>query len=440
MRSFSSIWFGAICIFVLILVGVRFELLYERIAAVPATPGHPPTLVPVEPVQLPFTGPDATEPTSSFAATALRVIRDTLNYDDTIYHSLKRNKIGEAQILALNQALKDVFDTRSESHPGDHYILKIDTTGTIQHFSYTPEKTPERPVLIVRQTARLSAQRLQLPLETRLETIEVTIVDNLFNAISIAGENDVLTDRLTDDIFGAVIDFIVDPRVGDRMGVVFEKMYQNGRFIRYGRILLAHYQGRVVDQLAVYYEDAEKNWGYYDEKGQSVARPFLLQPLSYRRISSPFSRKRFHPVLKKNVPHLGVDYAASTGTKVWATARGYVTYAGRKGSYGKLVEIEHPNGYRTRYAHLSRIRVKKGQAVKQHAVIGNVGMTGRATGPHLHYELLKNGRHINPRNINRQAKGEPLQKRYLPDFIKQRDTHQALLRRPDNHQIHLADR
>ena len=224
------------------------------------------------------------------------------------------------------------------------------------------------------------------------------------------------------------------------MGIVFEKIYQNGRFIRYGRILLAHYQGRVVEQLAVYYENPAKTWGYYDAKGQSVARPFLLQPLSYRRISSPFSRKRFHPVLKKNVPHLGVDYAASSGTKVWATARGRVTYAGRKGSYGKLVEIEHANGYRTRYAHLSRIRVKKGQSIKQHTVVGNVGMTGRATGPHLHYELLKNGRHINPRNINRQAEGEPLQKRYLQDFARQRDAHLALLRRPTTPEIQLVDR
>jgi murein DD-endopeptidase MepM/ murein hydrolase activator NlpD len=440
MRSSSSIWFGSICLFVLALVGLRFEILYERSAATQIAPNDEVTLVAVDPVQLPFIGPDAAETTSSFAVSALRVIRDTLNYDDTIYHSLKRNKIGEAQILNLNQALKNVLDTRSESKPGDHYILKVDTSGTIQHFSYTPEKTPERPILIVRQAGRLSAQRLQLPLETRLETIEVSIVDNLFNAISIAGENDALTDRLTDDIFGAVIDFIVDPRVGDRMGIVFEKIYQNGRFIRYGRILLAHYQGRVVEQLAVYYENPAKTWGYYDAKGQSVARPFLLQPLSYRRISSPFSRKRFHPVLKKNVPHLGVDYAASSGTKVWATARGRVTYAGRKGSYGKLVEIEHANGYRTRYAHLSRIRVKKGQSIKQHTVVGNVGMTGRATGPHLHYELLKNGHHINPRNINRQAEGEPLQKRYLQDFARQRDAHLALLRRPTTPEIQLVDR
>ena len=397
------------------------------------------TLVPVEAAQLPFIGPAVADRTPSFAASALRVIRDTLGYDDTIYHSLKRHKIGDAQILALNQALKEVFHTRTESKPRDHYVLKVDTSGTIHHFTYTPNNAPERPVLIVRHEDRLSAQRLELPLERRVEIIEVYIVDNLSNAVNIAGESDKLTDMLA-DIFGGVIDFILDPRAGDRVGVVFEKVYQSGRFIRYEDVLLAHYQGRVVDQLAVYYKTPEDTWGYYDEKGKSLARPFLIYPLNFRHISSPFSRKRFHPILRKNVPHLGVDYAAPTGTRVWGTARGRVTHAGRKGGFGKLVEIEHANGYRTRYAHLSRIKVKKGQTVGQHAIIGHVGMSGRATGPHLHYELLKNGRQIDPRSINQNVKGEPLQKHHLQAFARDRDARLALLWQYSVPAVQIAER
>ena len=148
---------------------------------------------------------------------------------------------------------------------------------------------------------------------------------------------------------------------------------------------------------------------------------FLLSPLSYRRISSGFSHKRFHPILKRNMPHLGMDFAADKGTRVWATARGTVSYAGRKGGYGKLVEIEHPNGYRTRYAHLSRISVRKGQRVGKYKVVGRVGSTGLATGPHLHYELLRNGRHRNPAAVNREAKVTPLPENRKAHFFAHRD-------------------
>jgi murein DD-endopeptidase MepM/ murein hydrolase activator NlpD len=132
--------------------------------------------------------------------------------------------------------------------------------------------------------------------------------------------------------------------------------------------------------------------------------------------------KRFHPVLKRNIPHRGTDYAAVVGEKVYSTALGTVTHAGRKGSYGLLIEIEHPNGYRTRYAHLSRISVKKGQRVAQRANIGKVGATGRVTGPHLHYEIIKNGRHINPSSVNKGVRGKSLQKKYRSHFATHRDS------------------
>jgi murein DD-endopeptidase MepM/ murein hydrolase activator NlpD len=217
-----------------------------------------------------------------------------------------------------------------------------------------------------------------------------------------------------------VIDFHKDPRQGDRLGLVLRKLFKDGVFLRDDRVLLARYDGEIVSQLAVFYE-TEEGSGYYDENGTSVERMFLLSPLSYRRISSGFSHRRFHPVLKRRMPHLGMDFAADTGTKVWATARGTVSYAGRKGGYGKLVEIEHPNGYKTRYAHLSRISVRKGQRVDKFKTVGRVGATGRATGPHLHYELLRNGRHRNPASVNRQAKVAPLPEDQMALFFAYRD-------------------
>ena len=242
---------------------------------------------------------------------------------------------------------------------------------------------------------------MQLPLERRVERLEVRIVDNLSNAISEAGESGALSDVIADDIFGAVIDFQRDPRRGDRLGIVFEKLYLDGDFVRYGHILLAQYEGERVTELAVRYAPAEEQDAYYNASGQSLGRMFVLKPLGVNRITSHFNRQRFHPVLKEQRPHLGTDYGAPTGTLVWTTARGKVAYADWKGGYGKLVEIVHPNGYRTRYAHLSKILVRKGQLVQQRDIIGKVGATGLATGPHLHYEIIKDGHHINPEHINK---------------------------------------
>ena len=410
-------------------MGLRFEILQRRILAEQESTKTIVALVPVEkdPSQFPFVGPYL--PVGAPAGTAsTQIIADTLRRDDSIYLSLKRNGVSEYQIARLTQALEKVFKSKSESKPKDHYTLETDTSGAIQYFEYTPHLAPQRPVLIERQDGQLTARRLDLPLQKEIAVIEARIEDNLYNAIHAMGEGDYLIDKLADDIFGAVIDFHKNPRQGDRIGIVFEKLYLQGRFIHYGRVLMANYEGRQVSQLAVHYEDPQGHWDYYDSKGQSLARMFLLNPLPYRkRISSSFNRRRFHPILKKPIPHLGTDYAAPAGTQVRATARGQVVHAGRKGGFGKMVEIEHANGFRTRYAHLSRIAVRNGQHVPQKHAIGRVGSTGRATGPHLHYELIKNGRHKNPEKANQGGKGTPLHKRYQQDFATRRDTLLSLL-------------
>ncbi|HIG18704.1 MAG TPA: M23 family metallopeptidase, partial [Candidatus Handelsmanbacteria bacterium] len=229
-------------------------------------------------------------------------------------------------------------------------------------------------------------------------------------------EGGALTDFVVDYVFGSVIDFHRDARRGDRLGLVFTRRYLGSRFIRYGPVLLARYEGQVTSQLGIQYKDPIGIAEYYDANGTSLERLFLLKPMQFRRISSKFNRKRFHPILKRNMPHLGTDYAAAPGTDVWATARGLVTVAGRNGGYGKMVEIEHPNGYRTRYAHLSRILVRKGQRIRKRDLVGQVGSTGRATGPHLHYELIHNGSQIDPRSVNRGDEPRRLSSSYREAF------------------------
>mgnify|MGYP001182686688 CR=1 FL=1 len=435
----SATWFWASLIFLLLLVGIRFEILQRRTLANQDPPG---TLVAFKAAQInisetaakPQSRPESAPPAYAFigpiASTESidepifprQAIIDTLRRDDSIYLSLKKHRISEAQIVQLTRALKSVFNSKKESKPGDIYTLATQTNNAIQYFKYIPRLAPHRPVLIERKAGQLAAQRLDLPLDTLIVVVQASIEDNLYNAISTAGEGPELIDLVADDIFGSVIEFSKHTRKGDRIGIIFEKFYLREKFIDYGRILLANYDGQFVSQLAVHYISPEGHKGYYDDAGKSLARMFLLNSLPYRaRISSSFSRRRFHPILKRPIPHLGTDYAAPTGTRVRATARGTIVHAGWKGGYGKLVEIKHPNGYRTRYAHLSQISVKKGQHVPQAATIGKVGATGRATGPHLHYEVIKNGSHQNPETLNKNVKGKPLPKNYLQAFAAHRD-------------------
>ena len=431
--SKASFWFWAILIAIVALSGLRSSILYRQSEAESASDPARSLIVGAGPYgdseDLDVTvvelrqGSPALEPPAADRTEPqpVRAVVDTIGADDSIYLSLKRHGVAESQIVLLNAAISGIFDAKNESRPGDDYTVSLDTAGTIVTFEYRPYTRPEKPLVVERVNDRLFAERLQLPLDRRLFAIEVSIEDNLSNSISSAGEGDVLTDLLADVIFGSAIDFRKDPRKGDRIGLVFEKLYKDERFVRYDRVLLAKYTGNVVSKLAVHYQDPEGAGGYYDEAGKSLERMFLYYPLSFRRISSNFSKKRFHPILKRNVPHLGIDYAASTGTAVWSTARGRVAFAGRKGGYGKLVEIEHANGYRTRYAHLSRIHVRRGQKVEKQQSIGRVGTTGRSTGPHLHYELLKNGRHMNPRAVNTGREGKPVKESYASAFAAHRN-------------------
>ena len=363
-----------------------------------------------------FVGPPIPPPPEA----STRTIAAALSRGDSIDRLLKQHGFPSDQLKRLYEALYAVFDP-AQVKPGDYYEVAIDTSDAIRRFCYTPHRTPDRPIEVKLHDGQFVARQLQLPLERRVERLEVRIENNLSNAISKAGEGIALSDVLVDDVFGAVIDFQRDPRRGDRLGLVFEKLYMDGHFVRYGHILLARYEGERVTELAVRYAPAEGEAAYYNASGRSLGRMFVLKPLGVNRITSRFNRQRFHPILKKQRPHLGTDYGAPTGTLVWTTARGQVSFAGWKGGYGRLVEIVHANGYRTRYAHLSKILVREGQLVEQKEIIGKVGATGLATASHLHYEIIKNGHHINPERINEGHAVPTLADDLLPDFVHRRD-------------------
>jgi len=224
-------------------------------------------------------------------------------------------------------------------------------------------------------------------------------------------------------IFGWDIDFTSSVYKGDSFTVIYEERYRDGEPVKPGKILTAHFVNGGKDFYTFYYEDPSGYAEYYNEEGREMRRQFLRSPLDYVRITSGFSYNRLHPILNTFTTHRAIDYAASSGTPVSATAAGTVNYVGWKGGNGKYVGVRHANGYRTGYAHLSSYAkgVYVGAKVKQNQVLGFVGSTGLSTGPHLHYEMLKNGAFINPLRMDLPP-GKPVEKEYFEDFYTKRDS------------------
>ena len=203
------------------------------------------------------------------------------------------------------------------------------------------------------------------------------------------------------NIFGGVIDFILDPRAGDSFSILYGEKYLDGELIGHDDILVTQFINQGKTFTAVRYVNTDGELGYYSPDGESMRKAFLRNPIDVFRISSNFNPRRRHPILNTIRAHKGTDYAAPTGTPIRATSDGQVTRASRYGSFGNLVIIKHSGGFETKYAHLSKFAagISRGDRIRQGDVIGYVGSTGGATGPHLHYEFLANGVHQNPRTI-----------------------------------------
>lgn len=258
-----------------------------------------------------------------------------------------------------------------------------------------------------------------IPFEIKLEFVEGAIQSSLFQTINQINEGDQLAMDLA-DIFSSDLDFHTDLQPGDSFRLYVEKQYQEGKFKKYGKIRAAEFINRGNQYTGYYYTDPAGHSDYYNGKGQSVRREFLKSPIKFARISSRFSRSRFHPILKKFRPHWGVDYAAPVGTPIVAAANGRVQFAGNKGGFGRFIQISHLNGMVSMYGHLCRFagRIHSGSSVNQGEVIGYVGATGLATGPHLDYRITRGGKFVNPLSI-RSVPSTPISSTYMAGFQQQ---------------------
>jgi murein DD-endopeptidase MepM/ murein hydrolase activator NlpD len=264
---------------------------------------------------------------------------------------------------------------------------------------------------------RMTEQPIEL--DTRVHMKSGVINSSLFAATDNAGIPNNIAMQLT-EIFASEIDFYRDLRRGDRFTVVYETFSNNGRRTRTGRVLAVEFVNKGKSHQAIYFRSSNGADGYYTPEGESLRKAFLLSPLTFSRVSSGFTNARFHPILKEWRAHRGIDYAAPTGTPVKATSSGIVAFSGSQKGYGNLVVLKHNGKYETAYGHLSRFAsgLSKGKRVNQGDVIGYVGSTGMATGPHLHYELRVDGVQRDPTKVVLPT-APPIAKRDLNTFQKE---------------------
>ncbi|MDA0711787.1 MAG: M23 family metallopeptidase, partial [bacterium] len=371
----------------------------------------------------------------------LTEVEGTIQRDENFSEALIREGVSHQQIFELVPALRQNL-SRGEFDPnlvqrGDRYTLVLDSSGVIQKFEYVKRGDLERRFLAERNGEAIKAWKEEIPLYREVIVISERIRDSIWNALAQTDESPLLIYKL-EYIFEAYIDVDNDCYPADQFSFAIEKLFnQSGKFVRYGEILAAQYTSAKNDTTyqAFIYTTADNREDYYDAKGRSLQGLFLRKPLNFTRISSGFNNRRFHPILKKYIPHHGIDYAAPSGTTVWAIADGTVAYVGRKGALGNYVEIKHKNGYKTGYGHLAKFAsgLVQGQKIKQKQTIGYVGSTGRATGPHLHFNFFAtvNGKYalVRPSADNNRPTGSPLAPAYRADFGQKRDRLLALLSR-----------
>ncbi len=315
------------------------------------------------------------------------------------YEALADLDVPHEDIMALVKAVGSFRNLRAV-RAGDRFQVEMSVRGDLAAFGFDLDLESW-----VRYTRREDGSFVQemgaYPVEHRTVGVTGVIESSLYESLQACGAPLNLAAKMN-DILGWDIDFSRDPRRGDVFRIVFEEIHKDGEFVRTGPILACSYDSRNRDRAAYRYTLRDGKTGYYDPEGKNLQKQLMRAPVNYSRISSSFSYSRMHPVLHRRMPHLGVDYAAPVGTPVWAAGDGVIVAFGRKKGNGRYVHIRHTNRqYETYYLHFSRFAkgLKKGTKVRQGDVIGYVGASGYATGPHLDFRVKKGGTFVNPRTL-----------------------------------------
>jgi len=360
---------------------------------------------------VPAVPPEAPPAPLSPAEPAVVLVEKQVQKGESIT-SLLGEHLSPTEIHELAKVCKPVFPLR-KIRAGRPYRIRLQD-GAFQEFVY--EIDDEERLILCREDEDLSARTEPIHYDVQTELVSGTIQSSLFLAVEEIGERPDLALRLA-EIFAWDVDFVLDIRSGDSFRALVEKRYRKGEFAGYGQILAAQFVNQGKVSRGFLFPDASGRPEYYDEDGRNLRRAFLKAPLRFSRISSGYTKSRLHPVHRVRMPHPGVDYAAPTGTPVKAIGDGVITARTYNSANGNYVKIRHSGVYETYYLHLSRFGsgIRNGARVRQGQIIGYVGSTGVATGPHLDFRVKKNGQYVNPRTLEAPA-AAPLPKDRLDAF------------------------
>ena len=331
---------------------------------------------------------------------------------DTLDAIFRRMALDMADLAAIRH-LPGIRQSLDFLKPGDAIKL-THSDGEIRGLTRRVSET--QTLEVVRGNDGFAAKMIDNPVQTRIRTATATIDSSLFQAAEAADVSDIVALKLA-NVFAWDIDFVLDIREGDRFTAVYEQIYQDGKYLHDGAVLAAEFINNGKVYRAVRFVTDTGSGGYYTPDGLAMRKALLRAPVEFTRVSSVFNPHRIHPILNRIRGHMGTDYAAPTGTPVHAAGDARVSFEGRRGGYGNALVLAHSNSVSTLYGHMSRFakNIRVGTRVQQGQVIGYVGMTGLATGPHLHYEYLVNGEHKNPQTVHLPG-AEPLHAEMLPQF------------------------
>jgi murein DD-endopeptidase MepM/ murein hydrolase activator NlpD len=335
----------------------------------------------------------------------------------TLAHGLLDMGLGGPEVTEVVGALTSIFPF-NRARMGDQIRVIRAGDGRLERVAYRQGATDEWLAQRLPDGTLYGEKRL-VELRTEMARVKVDITSSLYESLQTAGEDPVLAVAAS-DVLAWDVDFYQDVRNGDAMTLLVEKIFADGRLVRYGEVLAARYRGETVGEKRLFrYTDPNGQTSYYGEDGESARRGFLKSPLKYSSITSRYGSRR-HPVLQYVRAHQGVDYGAPTGTPIWAVGDGTVTQAGWNGGCGRSVTLRHRNGLSTLYCHLSGLAsaIQTGARVVQKQVIGFVGATGLATGPHLHYAIMRNGQYMNPLSLQLPREA-PVAAEHREDFDRQ---------------------
>jgi murein DD-endopeptidase MepM/ murein hydrolase activator NlpD len=394
---------------VLAILALAFAGALGRVRTISVIPADAP------PAPATAAAPAAPEPPAMVPAPPERVVAVTsrLARNQTLAQALFKLDLDGSQVRAVVEALKGHFPF-NRARPGDQLrVERREGDPAVQRISYRQGPADEWIVERLPDGTLRGAKR-PVELTTEVARVQVQIQSSLYESLQKNGEDPNLA-VLAADVLAWDVDFYQDVRAGDRMKMVVEKVFADGKLVRYGEVLAAEYDGAATGRKRLFrYTDPDGQTSYFDDEGQSARRGFLKSPLKYANVTSRFGN-RVHPVLGYRKAHEGVDYGAPTGTPVWAVGDGQVRQSGWNGGCGKSVTLRHRNGYETVYCHLSAVAVSAGKPVSQKQIIGYVGATGLATGPHLHYAVKRGGAFMNPLQL-KVPREAPIPEKWMPDF------------------------